>query len=218
MTPVRIDGYVDVGVRPLLFAAFLVVGLLAIAPAALAADEPPPSVAVPDRAVFGFGGALTSGDMAKSANPFGVDYEDHPVFGLGYQLFPYSIGETRLGLEVGIAGRFGGRTTAEFWGGVVARYDGFVIADRIRVSPAVTVGFSVVTRAHEGRERRLEEESEDGDARFLFYLGPEIAVSFADDPNLELFWRLHHRSGAGGTLGNMNGASNANVIGFRYKF
>lgn len=201
-----------------MFAAFLAAGILAIAPAVLAADDTPPSARELDRAVFGFAGALTAGDMAESANPFGVDYEDHPVLGLGYQFFPYSIGDVRLGLEAGLAGRFGGKPSAEFWGGVVARYDGFVIADKVRITPAVTIGLSVVTRTHEGRERQQEEESENGDAGFLFYLGPEIAASFADNPNLEIFWRLHHRSGAGGTLGNMEGASNANVIGIRYKF
>lgn len=202
----------------MLFAAFLAAGLLAIPSAVAAADDWPTNAEEPDRAVFGFVGALTSGDMAESANPFGVGYEDHPVFGLGYQLFPYSIGDVRLGFEAGVAGRFGGKPSAEFWGGAVARYDGFVIADRLRIAPAVTFGLSLVTRTHEGREQQQEDASEDGDASFLFYLGPEIAVSPADNPNFEIFWRLHHRSGAGGALGNMEGASNANVIGVRYKF
>jgi hypothetical protein len=33
------------------------------------------------------------------------------------------MGSFRFGLEAGLAGRFGGHPNAEFWGGVVGRYD-----------------------------------------------------------------------------------------------
>ncbi|MGK9054312.1 hypothetical protein [Neorhizobium petrolearium] len=171
----------------------------------------------PDHSVFVFGGAMVNGDMAESANPFGVGYEDHPVFGLGYQFFPYSIGSVKLGLEAGLAGRFGGNANAEIWGGVVGRYDAIEIANTLRIIPSFTFGLSHVTETMEGRERKNEEER-DGDASTLFYLGPELSFSSVSRPDLEVFWRLHHRSGAWGTLGDMHGGSNANVIGVRYNF
>jgi hypothetical protein len=68
-----------------------------------------------------------------------------------------------------------------------------------------------------GREERLEAES-GGDATLLFYLAPELNFSLAAYPNAELFWRLHHRSGAWETLGDMDGAANANVVGARVGF
>jgi hypothetical protein len=170
-----------------------------------------------DHAVFAFGGAMVDGNMLEAANPFGVGYEDHPIFGIGYQFFPYSFGSLSLGLEAGLAGRFGGNSNAEFWGGVVGRYDGIEIANTLRITPAFTFGISHVTETLEGRERENEEER-DGDASTLFYLGPELSFSTVSRPELEVFWRLHHRSGAWGTLGDMHGGSNANVIGVRYKF
>ncbi|MBR0555666.1 hypothetical protein J5J10_08220 [Ciceribacter sp. L1K23] len=182
-----------------------------------AEDSRPADDAI-DQAVFGVVGAMTQGDMGQSANPFTVGYEDHPVVGFGYQFFPYSIGEVKLGLEAGLAGRFGGDASAEIWGGLVARYDGFVIADKVRISPAFTFGISHVTGTMEGREQDNEDSRKNGDASTLFYLGPEISLSSVDNPNREIFWRLHHRSGAWGTLGNMEGGSNANLLGVRYRF
>ena len=51
----------------------------------------------------------------------------------------------------------------------------------------------------------------------LFYLGPEIALSTADHPEWEVFWRVHHRSGGFGLIAHVNG-SNANVVGVRLNF
>ncbi|MNL69083.1 hypothetical protein D3C87_1938980 [compost metagenome] len=85
------------------------------------------------------------------------------------------------------------------------------------VSPSFTAGLSLVSDAQPGRERQ-EEIKDNGNANVLFYLGPEINVSFSDESSTEFFWRLHHRSGGGKTLGNMKGATNANVFGVRYKF
>ncbi|TNM66822.1 hypothetical protein FHP24_10335 [Aliirhizobium smilacinae] len=155
--------------------------------------------------------------MAESANPFGVDYEDHPIFGIGYQFFPYSIGSVKLGLEAGLAGRFGGNANAEIWGGVVGRYDAIEIANTIRIIPSFTFGLSHVTETMDGREKN-NEDARKGNASTLFYLGPELSFSAVSRPELEVFWRLHHRSGAWGTLGDMHGGSNANVVGVRYNF
>ena len=168
-------------------------------------------------AIFGFGGAMTREDMLKSAALIPVDYEKNYIIGGGYQLFPYEIGAIKLGVEAGIAARFGEGFTGEVWGGGVVRYDQIRLGDSLFLSPAFTAGLSFVNKAHPGRE--ADEEREDqGNARALFYLGPEVNLSFSENSNTEFFWRLHHRSGAWRTLGNMKGATNANVIGVRYKF
>lgn len=179
-------------------------------------DNRPPDGNSVDQAVFGFAGAMTKRDMFYSANPFGVDYEKQAVLGLGYQMFPYKLGKVRMGLEVGVAGRFSARRSAEMWTGGVIRYDQFIVGNTLHISPSFTAGLSRVTRSH-GREREQEVRYR-GNARNQFYLGPEISASLKRDAQVEVFWRLHHRSGAGKTLGNMKGASNANVLGIRYKF
>ncbi|WP_188348442.1 hypothetical protein [Agrobacterium tumefaciens] len=168
-------------------------------------------------AIFGFGGALTTEDMLKSAALIPVDYEKNAILGGGYQFYPYRIGNVKLGGEVGVAVRFGKGFTGEVWAGPVARYDKIRLGERLFVSPSFTAGLSLVSDAQPGRERQ-EEIKDNGNANVLFYLGPEINVTFSEESSTEFFWRLHHRSGGGKTLGNMKGATNANVFGVRYKF
>ncbi|MGV1819923.1 hypothetical protein ACQZ63_12110 [Agrobacterium sp. CG160-95] len=168
-------------------------------------------------AIFGFGGVLTKEDMLKSAALVPVEYEKNAILGGGYQFYPYRIGNVKLGGEIGVAVRFGKGFTGEVWAGPVARYDKIRLGERLFVSPSFTAGLSLVSDAQPGRERQ-EEIKDNGNANVLFYLGPEINVSFSEETSTEFFWRLHHRSGGGKTLGNMKGATNANVFGVRYKF
>lgn len=191
--------------------------------AAMIALAATPSLASEDmtaetsEAIFGFAGAMTKEDMLKSAALIPVEYERNAILGGGYQFYPYSIGNVKLGGEIGIAARFGKGFTGEVWAGPVARYEQIKLGERLFVTPSFTAGLSIVNDAQRGRERE-QEIKDDGNANVLFYLGPEINVSFSEDSSTEFFWRLHHRSGGGKTLGNMKGATNANVFGVRYKF
>ncbi|MCZ7864196.1 hypothetical protein [Agrobacterium salinitolerans] len=190
--------------------------------AAMIALAATPSLASEDmtlqtsEAIFGFGGVLTKEDMLKSAL-IPVEYERNAILGGGYQFYPYHIGNLKLGGEIGVAARFGKGFTGEVWAGPVARYEQIRLGERLFITPSFTAGLSLVTDAQRGRERE-QEIKDDGNANVLFYLGPEINVSFSEDSPTEFFWRLHHRSGGGKTLGNMKGATNANVFGVRYKF
>lgn len=202
------------------FSAAFLAYALAIGPAC-AADlyaPAPVSSKLLKQNVFVLGGAsVGDGDIFSAANPFTAHYEDNIVVGGGYQRFFYESLNISIGVEAGLAGRFGDKNSAEVWGGVVGRYDGFVLFETLKIAPAFTFGLSAVTGTMAGREERLEAES-GGDATLLFYLGPELNFSLAAYPNAELFWRIHHRSGALGTLGDMDGAANANVVGARIGF
>ncbi|CAM3754674.1 hypothetical protein G6L26_023340 [Agrobacterium radiobacter] len=191
------------------------VGMIALAATPSLASEDMTSET--SKAIFGFGGALTKEDMLKSAALFPVEYERNAILGGGYQFYPYRIGNVKLGGEIGVAARFGKGFTGEVWVGPVARYEQIRLGERLFITPSFTAGLSLVTDAQRGRERE-QEIKDDGNANVLFYLGPEINVSFSEDSSTEFFWRLHHRSGGGKTLGNMKGATNANVFGVRYKF
>lgn len=191
--------------------------------AAIIALAATPSLASEDmtlqtsEAIFGFGGVLTKEDMLKSSALIPVEYERNAILGGGYQFYPYRIGNVKLGGEIGVAARFGRGFTAEVWAGPVARYEQIRLGERLFITPSFTAGLSLVTDAQPGRERE-QEIKDNGNANVLFYLGPEINVSFSEDSPTEFFWRLHRRSGGGKTLGNMKGATNANVFGVRYKF
>lgn len=199
--------------RPILSGASVALAaMLLAAPSATA--QPMPS---PDQRVFAFGGAFVSGNMDDALNPISAEYEGNRVLGVGYQYYFGALGAGfQLGSELGLALRVGDISSAEAWAGLVLRHDGIVLADAIRVSPSFTFGVSAVTDGI-GVERDREAEHA-GDSTLLFYLGPEISLSAAENPQLEVFWRLHHRSGAWGTLGGMGDTANANVVGVRWHF
>lgn len=171
-----------------------------------------------DHAIFAFGGRVAENDILAMANPFTADYDDNFAFGAGYQRFILEWPkDLHVGAEIGAAVRFGRSTSMEVWGGAVARYDGLTLFRSIGLSPAFTGGLSAVTGTMKSWERR-NAAARDGDATLLFYLGPELNISLADDPATEVFWRLHHRSGAWGTLGRMHGGANIQTIGVRRRF
>lgn len=85
----------------------------------------------------------------------------------------------------------------------------------------MVAGLSVVTNPI-GIER-VREIQNSGDATLLYYLGPEIRLTFDALPETEFVYRVHHRSGAGEvsflpTLGDMVEGANANVFGIRLPF
>jgi len=170
-----------------------------------------------DQAIFGFAAAYSSGDLGTTA-AFVAPFDGNFAVGAGYQHYlvePFP--DLLLGAEFGVAGRFGDTETAEAWLGVTARYDGIVLGDVLRIAPALTLGLSLVsgpTGTEHGREILRE-----GDASLLFYMAPEIALSLVSHPNLELFYRLQHRSGLYGTLGGgLREGYNGNALGLRFRF
>ena len=115
-----------------------------------------------------------------------------------------------------MADRFGLGNSVEFWGGLHLRYTGLVLFENVRIAPGVTFGLSAITNPV-GIEAQRQIDAH-GNATVLGYLGPELALSFRQLPNLELVYRIQHRSGALGRIGNMWEGANANVFGMRYRF
>ena len=115
-----------------------------------------------------------------------------------------------------MAGRFGNAASLELWAGVVGRYE-FTIFDSFRLSPSLTLGFSLATGTLDGIETvRVTETG--GNNILLFYLTPEVSFSSLDNPQLEFFVRAHHRSGAWHTIGNMEAGADSTTFGVRYHF
>lgn len=190
--------------------------------------------------VFVFGGRMSTGDWA-STSIFNQNYSDtqrydNSIAGAAYDRDVYDWGGGwLLRGEVGFADRFGhykvccgtgGRDATqissselnsyEFWFGPQIRREGIALGDTVRMSVAVTGGFSYVTSSI-GREQQREIDY-DGQGHLLFYGAYEFGFSLTGHPNVELVYRLTHRSGLNGTLGNMREGYNANVLGLRYRF
>jgi len=164
-----------------------------------------------------FFGSFTTDSMGDTANFIQTDYEDNNLIALAYSRYVGDLFfDIEYGPEVGFATRFGDRDTYEGWGGLFLRHKGMRFGS-LRIGLGITGGVSWIDETM-GKERVRENNIEDRNASFLFYLGPEISFSLQNIPRWELVYRLHHRSGADGTVGNMKEAYNANTIGLRYSF
>lgn len=187
--------------------------------AAFAALSPPAAgqawTETDEQNVFVMGGPFSREFFGGTFRFWADHYESNFFAGAGYQRFLYAHhGGLKVGLEAGVGVRVGAPTSLELWGGGVARFDIVTIGD-LSITPALTAGFSVVTDTI--GEERVRASQLGEPVNFLYYLGPEISVSHAANPGLEVFGRVHHRSGGFGTIAHIDG-SNAAVLGLRHKF
>jgi hypothetical protein len=186
--------------------------------------------------VYFFTGRLSATSLGSTLQ-FNFDHPSHEMTYDNYiagaafsrDLYRLGLGFT-FGAEIGAAERFGPYASCcnpvvrpsswvrseELWAGPRISHEGFVFFNTIRVAGATTWGLSF-TDGSIGFERGRE-IAWNGSARVLFYFGPELIVSLQKFPDVEFVFRLHHRSGANGTLGNLREGYNANVFGIRYKF
>lgn len=187
------------------------------------------------QSVFLFGGRTNSGNLWNTftfgTGAPGVLVYDNYIAGGAYQrdLLEFNSGFF-IGAELGFADRFGhyriccdsiGYSSSlahslELWGGAVLRHRGVTLFDAIGISPGFVLGLSAISSPI-GQEA-LHQVDHAGSARVLFYLGFDLAVTLPSVPNVELVYRVHHRSGGYGTLGGLKEGNNANVIGIRYRF
>ena|SRR5215212_8480972 len=187
------------------------------------------------QSVFVFGGWTSSTDVWSTAL-FNLNKLDKPqklydnnIVGAAYQRDVVGFGRAIFGVELGLADRFGHYKvccisivesksvvhSAEIWAGVTARLDQLNLFDVVYLSPGVVFGVSTISSpiGQEGLH-----QLDKGSARTLLYLALEAAFTLPSAPQIELVLRVHHRSGAYGTLGGLKEGNNANVLGFRYRF
>jgi hypothetical protein len=184
---------------------------------ALAALAATPSQAEPitdGSNVFIFAGRFQDEWVWETAAFWRPHYEDNYFVGAGYQTFVAELpANFHLGVELGVGLRVGAQASAEIWTGAVLKNDGVTIGD-VTISPAITGGISMVSDTIGVETERAA--SIERNVPVLFYMGPEIALSHADFPDLELFARIHHRSGGYGVIAEIDG-SNAATVGLRFK-
>jgi hypothetical protein len=195
--------------------------------------------------VLVFAGRLSTSDFASTAlfnlsAPRGSVRWDNDIAGIEYErpLAEWRRGDS-LRVESGIADRYGhyivccltpGRiyhpdvtvysngivNSYEVWLGLKIRKENFSLGPYLRAEFAFTVGLSHVDDSI-GRERQREMDDQ-GSARLLGYLAPEIGFSTPSWPRVEAVMRLAHRSGLNGTFDHIREGYNAIVGGLRYSF
>jgi hypothetical protein len=221
LRPIVIPGISVPNVRIFLAALSLLLTPVVAPPAQAQIFGSNPSAALSDanENVFFFGGAFHSGSFFNSGFVWALDWDQTYNLGVGYQNYFYrSDWSFQLGAEIGASARidFNGQSSAEAWAGFVVRHDGPVFFDTIRISPSLTVGFSVASAPIGSEADRFTLVGTD--TPFLIFLGPELAVTHADHPEFEGFMRVQHRSGAFGyVIDGLNGSNSVN-LGFRLKY
>ncbi|MCW5716238.1 MAG: hypothetical protein KIS68_00250 [Bauldia sp.] len=162
-------------------------------------------------------GLYTTSFWARSFSVNEVGYEPNFVIALisGRDLITTPIG-FRVGHESGIALRFGQDFSVEMWRAVTFSF-GARLLGRVMVTPQFALGLSSVSNLI-GVERPREAAEEDGDMSRLIYNGSQLAWLLEAIPFIEVFYRLHHRSGALGFWGNVPDGHNANAVGFQIRY
>jgi hypothetical protein len=183
-----------------------------------------------------FGGLMSTRSLLSTLT-FNLQRQDvHPAYdnyvdGLAYDHDFWRFGGVvGVGVEVGAADRFGHYAvccdikvyssqlvnSGEVWAGPRLSYEGIVLFNQLWIGPSATMGLSAVTNSI-GRERDRE-LTQHGDARLLFFFGPELAFSLRRHENIQLTLGVHHRSGANRLLGHLDEGYNANTFGLRFGF
>jgi hypothetical protein len=164
--------------------------------------------------ITAMGGVFSKGNLGETINPF-VEHESNYLLGLTYARDFVSLApQIALGGEIGYAARFGqDRGSSELWASLMFRHRGFPV-NTFTLAPAFGFGASGVTRSIGVESERVDAHR--GNASVLFHFTAELAFRSSSWKNFELIYRIHHRSGFYGVLGDLKEGSNANVIGLRW--
>ncbi len=128
--------------------------------------------------------------------------------------FATLFGGLDLETEGGVGQRFGDMHATEFWLALDLRWTRFPWNDYVRTTVALADGPDYATRI-DAEERRL---SPTGTSEVLNYFTPEVTFALPSDPNDEILFRFHHRSGIFGLINNTRAAAQFATVGYRHRF
>ena len=125
-------------------------------------------------------------------------------------------------LEVGAGKRFGALTSTEVWGAIYFRWTKFPWNHIVRTSMAVSTGLNYAPHLDAIENARTENAGRG--SHLLHFLSPEITFGLPSRPDIDVFLRLHHRSGGGKIFGPVaifkgaGGGAQYGVVGVRTRF
>lgn len=149
--------------------------------------------------------------------PFTWDYRTDDWF-LGVAISRHAatlFGRIDIEPEIGIGQRLGRQDAREAWAALYARYRGFPWDHLVTTTVAVSTGINYASKVSEVENDRAG--NGDGD-RILHYFSPEITLALPSRPDLELVFRLHHRSGVFGIVSDARGGAQYGTVGLRIRF
>jgi hypothetical protein len=143
------------------------------------------------------------------------DYDRDDNF-VGGAVSRYAATFWRIDIEPELgAGRRIEQAVTEAWAGVFFRYRGFPWDDRVVTTFAVSTGANFAFDYSDWEIERTD--AEDG-FKLMHYFAPEITFAAPGNPDLELLFRFHHRSGAFGVFNRVGGGAQYGTVGLRLRF
>ena len=118
--------------------------------------------------------------------------------------------------EVGIGQRFGSQSATELWGALFFRYHGFPWDDVVVTTVAVSTGLNWASEVTPRRAGPGATTARAAAGCTIF--APELTFALPSHPNVELMFRLHHRSGVFGLVSDAWGGAQYATVGLRVRF
>jgi hypothetical protein len=213
-------------VRSSRWAAWLRRGTLAAALAALAsapaAGGPLGRLFAPcrgDCAVAVYGGdyleSSLGGILISAPPPTDWDSRNDHIVATAVSRRMWRLWRFDLEPEAGIAQRFGKQDETEVWAAVFFRYRGFPWDDVVLTTAAISTGLNYASGVSEVEDERARDGS---GSRLMHYFSPEITLALPDRPDVELLFRIHHRSGVYGLVSDAWGGAQYATVGLRVRF
>jgi len=206
-------------------AAFALLGLVFFSPLAAVGQETSGkktnySAANPDWGILLFGGRLSKNAFGRTLNPFEPTNQTD-IFVLGaaaskkLYVGSYFDVEAEVGAGYQFSSSYPGNDSPQVWAAAFLRYKYFPWNKFVYTTVAINTGlnYSFKKTAFESMEGRI-----DGTSKLLHYLAPEITFALPERRDIELVFRLHHRSGIYGLLGCSSCGTNFVSIGIRKWF
>ena len=117
--------------------------------------------------------------------------------------------------EVGVGKRFGALHEGEGWGALYFRWKWFPWEEYLRTSVAISIGLNYATAVPAFESQRAGVAGQN----LLHYLSPEITFGLPSQPDLDLIFRFHHRSGGDLPVFNRAGGGvQYGTAGLRYRW
>ena len=176
-----------------------------------------------------FGGWASDTNFAEILfMPWTADMVDIGVVGASYShrlgsvsqlvgnVLPAHIGDhLTFEAEGGTSFRFGDEKLGEAWTALYIRYDNLPWNDTVFTTVGFNTGLSLLSDSSEFEQSR---DSEGSGSKLLHYLGPEITFADPGNKDMELVFRLHHRSGVFGMFDGTVSGSTFLSSGIRIRF
>ena len=155
--------------------------------------------------------------VADPESPLAWSYRDDHLVALAFsrEVAQAFRGRLRFEPEVGVGRRFGEQDETEIWGALFVRYRGFPWDDVVVTSVALSTGLNYATDISEmERDRARDDEG----SRLMHFFSPEVTFALPSRPEVELLFRMHHRSGVFGVVSDAWGGAQYGTVGLRVRF